>query len=99
MRLSIFLSVCLTTFLGIPALYSQDPTPLPLMPVPLHLTQGQGQLKIDGTFTIGLNGYKDARLESARKRFLNTLSHQTGIPLHDEEASWQGDAVGKNSGR
>ena len=87
MRLSIFLSVCLTTFLGIPALYSQDPTPLPLMPVPLHLTQGQGQLKIDGTFTIGLDGYKDARLESARKRFLNTLSNQTGIPLHDEEAA------------
>ena len=52
--------------------------------MPQHISQGAGQLKIDSSFTIGLDGYKDARLESARKRFINTLSRATGIPYHDE---------------
>jgi len=57
------------------------------MPMPQHVALGQGQLKIDGSFTIGLEGYKDARVESARQRFLNTLSRETGIPYHDEMTS------------
>jgi hexosaminidase len=97
MRLSIFLSI-FTTILGIPAVHSQNPTSLPLMPLPLHVTQGEGQLKIDGNFTIGLDGYKDARLESARKRFLNTLSRETGIPYHDEETSGEATLLVKTAG-
>ncbi|HMG85045.1 MAG TPA: family 20 glycosylhydrolase [Terracidiphilus sp.] len=57
------------------------------MPMPQHVVQAEGQLKIDANFTIALEGYTDARLESARKRFLNTLSRETGIPYHDEVTS------------
>ena len=66
------------------AIHAQTPGTLSLMPMPQHISKGEGQLKIDGNFTVGLDGYKDARLESARKRFLNTLSRETGIPYHDE---------------
>lgn len=55
-----------------------------LMPTPSHVRQGQGQFKVDSNFTVGLEGYKDARLELARKRFLKALSRQTGIPYHLE---------------
>jgi hexosaminidase len=78
------LSVSLAAFVAIPAVHSQNSTSLPLMPLPLHVTQGEGQLKVDAGFTIALEGNKDARLESARKRFLSTLSRETGIPYHDE---------------
>ena len=68
------------------------------MPVPLHVAQGVGQLKIDGGFSIVLEGYKDARLESARKRFLSTLSRETGIPYHDEITSGEATLVVKTAG-
>ncbi|MGA8089450.1 MAG: family 20 glycosylhydrolase [Terracidiphilus sp.] len=59
------------------------------MPMPQHVVRGDGHLNIDGNFTIALEGYKDARLASARKRFLNTLSRETGIPYHHEVTSGQ----------
>lgn len=68
------------------------------MPVPQHVVQGEGQLKIDGNFAIVLEGYKDARLESARKRFLNTLSRETGIPYHDEATGVQALLTIKTAG-
>ena len=68
------------------------------MPMPLHVTQGDGQLKIGSGFTISLEGYKDARLESARKRFLGTLSRETGIPYHDEIRNSEATLVVKTAG-
>ena len=68
------------------------------MPMPQHVVRGEGQLKIEGGFTIALEGYKDARLESARKRFLNTLSRETGIPYHDEVTSGQAMLTVKTAG-
>jgi hexosaminidase len=59
--------------------------------MPQHVVQADGQLTIDGNFTIALDGYTDARLASARKRFLNILARETGIPYHDEVTS--GEAV------
>ena len=93
------LTVCLcTSVISIPLMRAQTPSSLPLMPMPQHMTQGQGELKIDSTFTVVLEGYKDARLESARKRFIDTLSHQTGIPLHDDATSNKPTLVVKASG-
>jgi hexosaminidase len=69
-----------------------------LMPMPQHLTAGQGQLKIDSGFTVALEGYKDPRLESARKRFLDTLSRQTGIPYHTEESQGEPTLTVKTTG-
>jgi hexosaminidase len=68
------------------------------MPMPLHVIGGEGQLQIDSGFTIGLDGFKDARLESARTRFLHSLSSQTGIPYHDEVTSASATLTVKTAG-
>jgi hexosaminidase len=60
---------------------AQEESPLPIMPVPAHVVQGEGEFLIDGNFDIALKGYKEPRLERARQRFLDTLSRETGIPL------------------
>lgn len=56
------------------------------MPLPAHYERGSGEFIIDGSFGITLKGYKEARLERARQRFLDTLSRETGIPLWREAA-------------
>ncbi len=68
----------------VPLAPAQKPNSLSLMPMPSHVTQAQGALKIDSNFTVALDGFKDDRLELARKRFLTALSRQTGIPYHGE---------------
>ena len=95
---TLILSALSIAFIETQAARSQDPTSLPLMPLPVHVTQAQGQLKIDEGFTIALDGFKDARLESARKRFLGALSRQTGIPYHDEATDGEATLVVKTAG-
>jgi len=51
------------------------------MPLPAHLTMGDGQLLIDGGFAVQIDGYTEPRLIAARERFLDTLSRETGIPF------------------
>ena len=97
-RLALILSVSLAAFAETPAVHAENPTFLPLMPLPLHVAEGEGRLKIDGGFSIGLEGYKDARLESARKRFLSTLSRETGIPYHDETTGGAATLTVKTAG-
>ncbi|HEY1580199.1 MAG TPA: family 20 glycosylhydrolase [Terracidiphilus sp.] len=77
--LSIICLVCLCV-----PLQAQTPAPLSLMPAPSHVSRGDGSLKIDANFTVAIEGYKEARLEQARKRFIDTLSRETGIPYHNE---------------
>ena len=60
---------------------AQGKSSLPIMPLPAHVVQGEGEFPIDGNFGITLKGYKEPRLERARQRFLDTLSRETGIPL------------------
>ena len=91
MRVALLCSVSLTAFLNIPPALSQAKTAPALMPLPLHVSRGEGALKVDSNFTVALDGYEDARLESARKRFIGTLSRETGIPFHDEGT--KGEAV------
>ncbi len=90
--------VALLVAFVIPAIHAQPVSSLPVMPMPQHVSQGTGQLKIDSSFTIGLQGYKDARLESARKRFINTLSRATGIPYHDDSPGGEPTLVVKTAG-
>jgi hexosaminidase len=68
------------------------------MPMPSHISHGSGHLIVDSNFTVGLEGYKDSRLEAACKRFINTLSRQTGIPYHDETTSSDPSLVVKTAG-
>ncbi len=90
--------ISLAAFLAAAPIHPQTSEALALMPMPQHVALGQGHLKIDGNFTIALDGYKDARLESARKRFLNTLSHETGIPYHDEVTSGEATLTVRTGG-
>lgn len=62
-------------------LSAQQENSIPVMPLPAHFEMGQGEFVIDGSFGIELQGYKEARLERAQQRFLETLSRETGIPL------------------
>ncbi len=65
-------------------LTAQSQTTLPIMPLPSHVVEGQGQFLIDGNFGVALQGYTEPRLERAKQRFLVTLSRETGIPLWRE---------------
>ena len=66
--------------------YAQPESPLPIMPLPAQVKTGHGEFLIDGTFGIALKGYAEPRLERARRRFLDTLSTETGIPLWRQAA-------------
>jgi hexosaminidase len=82
---SVYIPLLLCCTLGlVRSLSAQANNPLPIMPLPRSVVQGQGEFLIDGRFGIALEGYKEARLERARQRFLNTLSRETGIPLWRE---------------
>jgi hexosaminidase len=52
-----------------------------LMPVPASVQSRDGRLKIDRTFTVGVEGHKDARLESAIHRASRRLEGRTGYEL------------------
>jgi hexosaminidase len=65
-------------------LRAQEKSMIAIMPLPAQVMQGDGEFLIDGGFGIALKGYKDARLERAQQRFLDTLSRETGIPLPRE---------------
>jgi hexosaminidase len=54
---------------------------LDLMPMPAHVTAGAGQFLIDGNFAVAVEGDSDARVELGRKRFMETLGRETGIPF------------------
>ncbi|PYY18463.1 MAG: beta-N-acetylhexosaminidase [Acidobacteria bacterium] len=61
---------------------AQPGPPWNLMPVPAKLEAGSGQWIVQQGLTISLSGVDDPRVRSAAQRFVDHLSHQTGIPLH-----------------
>lgn len=83
MKCSLLFIVCCAWSIPF-ALLAQVKNPLPLMPLPASVVQGQGEFVIDGQFGIALQGHTGPRLERARQRFLDTLSRETGIPLWRE---------------
>ena len=96
--LSLGLSCCLSMAVCLPLAYGQKGDSLALMPMPSHLTAAEGHLKVDSGFTVGLEGYKEARRELARKRFLKDLSRQTGIPYHLEATEGKPTLVVETTG-
>ncbi|HET6208715.1 MAG TPA: family 20 glycosylhydrolase, partial [Terracidiphilus sp.] len=65
---------------GAGALSAQSAEPA-LMPLPAHMTRGDGQFVIDRTLNVALDGYTEPRLVLARERFMATLFRETGIPV------------------
>jgi hexosaminidase len=82
-RLPIALSLfcCGVVLLHMSLARAQTAEQLPLMPLPAKMATGVGHFIVDSSFGISLSGYAEPRLDSARQRFLTTLSHETGIPL------------------
>ncbi|MGB7546303.1 MAG: family 20 glycosylhydrolase [Terracidiphilus sp.] len=73
--------------------YAQQEGPPPIMPLPAHIVPGAGQFVIDGSFGVSLQGYTDARLALAERRFLDTLSRETGIPVARNAESSQSSFI------
>jgi hexosaminidase len=63
------------------AAFAQEPNSLDLMPLPAHLTLGEGQFLIDGSFAVAVEDSSDPRVLLGRKRFVETLGRETGIPF------------------
>ena len=70
--LAFMLSVALPSF-------SQQPMPN-LMPIPTSLKLGNGWMTIDASFSLGLKGYSDSRLERSVELFLTNLRRETAMP-------------------
>jgi hexosaminidase len=76
------------TMLVVLALYSlavfaeAQNAPLNLMPMPVDIEIGAGQLVVDATFSVAISGHKEPRLQRAVEIFLSDLRRQTGmLPL------------------
>lgn len=52
-----------------------------LMPMPSTVQPADGNLVVSQSFTVGLTGYAEPRLDRAAERFVHDLSRQTGIPI------------------
>jgi hexosaminidase len=61
----------------------QAPSPINVMPMPATVTPAAGRLLVPQTFSVGIAGYNEPRLERAAQRFLRDLSRQTGHFLSD----------------
>ena len=72
----------LTMLLGFAVFAQAEPAAtLNLMPLPSNYHLGAGQMVVDQSFSVALTGFREARLENAAQRFLETLSRRTGMPL------------------
>src|SRR5579862_2951236 len=89
-RFALFLLLFSIPAMAIEFATAQDAGSISLMPEPAHVTPGQGQFIIDGSFGIAFQGYTEPRLTRAGQRFLESLSKETGIPLWREAQFNQG---------
>jgi hexosaminidase len=63
-------------------LSAQTPPSVPnVMPLPAKYQWGSGALKIDESFSVAFEGYKEPRLDRAAQRFLVQLHRETGLVL------------------
>ncbi|HEY1903139.1 MAG TPA: family 20 glycosylhydrolase [Terracidiphilus sp.] len=81
-----------------PASFAQQQGSLALMPLPAHVTEGEGQFLIDGSFAVAIDGYTDARVVAGKRRFLDTLNRETGIPFAAEPPATNASFIIKTAG-
>jgi hexosaminidase len=72
---------------------SQAQRTLSLMPAPISVQMGTGQLLIDSSFSVAIIGRTDARLQRAIDKFLNDLRRQTGMVPLDMKAADSANAT------
>ena len=64
----------------------QAPSSINVMPMPATVTPTAGRLLVPQTFSVGIAGYNEPRLERAAQRFQRDLSRQTGYFVRDPTA-------------
>ncbi len=74
-------TIAIAALLAAPGSSAQAHNGWNLMPWPANVQPGQGNLHIDSTFTVGLTGYREPRLDRAVQRFLGQLQRQTALVL------------------
>ncbi len=57
------------------------------MPMPASVQQGIGQLPINQSFSVAVEGRRDASLDEEVQRFQTQLSRQTGIPFRPKSGA------------
>jgi len=62
---------------------ASEPRQISLMPMPASVQMKTGQLVIDPSFTVGISGHSDARLQHTAELFLSNLRRQTGMTALD----------------
>jgi hexosaminidase len=79
----VFIALFVFSFLCIasPLIRAQAANTLPLMPMPAQVSPGDGQLLINASFSVSLEGSTDPRMKLAEERFIGKLSRETGIPF------------------
>jgi hexosaminidase len=85
MRVMLVVLALFSIFMSVAS--SQVQRSLSLMPVPVSVQMGTGQLLIDSSFSVAIIGRTDARLQRAIDRFLNDLRRQTGMVPLDMKAA------------
>jgi hexosaminidase len=60
-----------------------EPQPLSLMPMPASVHMKAGQFVLDSSFTVGIGGPSDPRLQRTVERFLDDVRRQTAMPPLD----------------
>jgi len=60
-----------------------EPQPLSLMPMPASVHMKAGQFMLDSSFTVGIGGPSDPRLQRTVERFLDDVRRQTAMPPLD----------------
>jgi hexosaminidase len=63
-----------------------------LIPVPAEYSWSEGRLPLDSSFTVGLTGVKDPRVEASAKRWILRLEKRTGLRFTTREPA-QGKAL------
>ena len=65
------------------ASWAAESRQLSLMPMPASVQLKAGQLAVDSSFSVGISGHSDVRLQHAVELFLDSLRRQTGMPPLD----------------
>jgi len=74
------LAVLLSLFVSISLSSAESQPPLSLMPLPTHVQVGSGELVIDSSFSVGIGGSPDSRVQRSVELFLQDLRHRAGMP-------------------
>ncbi len=97
-RPALFVSFACGVLLFAGASRSQQQGSLDLMPQAAHVTEGQGQFLIDGSFAVAVRDYPDPKVVEGSRRFLATLSRETGIPFAADATAGQASFLIKTGG-